>query len=461
MHAHLRRLQRCALHAGCGTGKTVVVATHIVESLHDRFDSARWIIVGPKPVAEDVWHREFAKWSHTRHIEPRLITFADLDMRRVTLDGAPAGLEFADRALTRAALLALPGEVHVCSYDVFGWLVKAVGSRFPYDGVVFDESAMLKGVSTERYRAAKFAVCKLDSVRFVHELTGVPMPQGYGDLMPQFFLLDKGARLGTSMTDFRARWMEPDKRDPRSGQVFSWKLRRGMLAPIQSAIGELAQSAELDIGVELVESNQYVALPPVARKAYEDMRAQLLASIEGQDVLSPNSAALVGKLQQICNGTVYDNDKVPRRVHALKIDAIREAVECEPGPVIIAYTFKPERAAIAAAFGKRVVFADQPGALNVFRAGAAKVLACHPASMSHGVDGLQGVCNTLFWFGAIHSWDQYHQLYKRLHRSGQKNGAVYVRRFLAADTLEDAIIRTCLVPKRDSNQALLDAIKPR
>lgn len=463
MLAHLGRLAAepgLALHAGCGVGKTVVTGTHVVESLFDRMATHRWLVVAPKAVAEDTWHREFAKWRHLAFVEPRLLTFEDLGMTRAEIAGRQAGLEFAERKETKARLRSLTSPIHVCSYEAFPWVVKATGVNFPYDGLVLDESVFVKSTDSLRFKAAKHVIRKLGVVKETIELTGLPIPRGYEDLRGQFILLDGGQRLGYTKTEFRDRWQEPAVVG-RQGQVFQWKVRSDKLADIQAAIGELATSFTHETGIEVYESLQYVSLPPKARKVYDDMEAKLLAEVDGTDVLSANAAVKQSKLLQIANGHVFDNDRKNHAIHTAKVDAVVQAIEAATGPVLLAYAYQPDLEMLREALGKKARVAGEAGAVNEFRSGKLPVLLFHPETVAYGVDGFQDVCDTLFWFGAVHRYDWYHQAMMRLDRSGQRSSSVYVRIFVADNTIEEGVYNNVLVPRGQMNDGLLQAIKDR
>lgn len=459
MLAHLGRMPRKALHAGCGVGKTVVDATHIAQSL-DRFDTTRWLVVAPKTVAEDTWQREFAKWRHLEHIKPRLLSFDDLDLQRGMEDGRAAGLEFGEgvKRVVKRRLHDYTEPVQVCSYQTMVWIARACGRNFPFDGVVFDESTFLKAMDSERWRMAKRSVVTLPNVRDVIENTGTPIPKGYEDLVAQFYLLDEGVRLGRTYTDFRSRWCEPGKRGA-GGTIYSWDVKREMVEPIQKAIKELAVSVDHDTGVKLVESAHIVRLPAKARALYDEMKAKLLIEMAGKTIISANAAVLVGKLMQIANGYIYDQERGVHGLHTAKLDAVAEAVEANPTPVLLAWAHQPAEAALRKRLGAKMRLARDKGSIEAFRRGEVHVLGFHPETMSFGVDGLQGAGNTVFWYGPTHRWDWYHQVYKRLQREGQKADSVFVRTFVAENTLDQGIIDNVLVPRGERNDGLLAAIR--
>jgi hypothetical protein len=252
--------------------------------------------------------------------------------------------------------------------------------------------------------------------------------------------------------------MRPDVTG-RSGQVFSWAVKKDRLAEMQKLIGELAISADRDIGVELVESDFEVELPPAARKAYDEMAAKYLIELDGEDILSANAAVMRAKLLQICNGHVMDNDRKLHRIHDAKLDAVVEAATSSPTPVLVAYPYQADERALAVRLGRSMRLAKEPGAIEQFRQGKLHVLGFHPETMSHGVDGLQGVSNTILWFGAPDRFDWYHQVFKRLHRDGQQASAVFVRRFIAKNTIERRILDEVLPAKGGRNAALLQTIR--
>ena len=81
----------------------------------------------------------------------------------------------------------------------------------------------------------------------------------------------------------------------------------------------------------------------------------------------------------------------------------------------------------------------------------------HAASLGHGVDSLQSVCNIIVWFGLNWSLELYMQANARIHRQGQGK-PVIVHRILCLDTLDQAQAQA-LDDKADNQQALRNAIK--
>ncbi len=59
------------------------------------------------------------------------------------------------------------------------------------------------------------------------------------------------------------------------------------------------------------------------------------------DVDAVNAAALSGKLLQMANGAVYDENHKVRHIHDKKLDALEDLIEAANGkPVLVAYWYQ-------------------------------------------------------------------------------------------------------------------------
>jgi len=81
----------------------------------------------------------------------------------------------------------------------------------------------------------------------------------------------------------------------------------------------------------------------------------------------------------------------------------------------------------------------------------------HPASMGHGIDGLQTNGHHLVWYGLNWSLDQYEQFNARLRRQGQ-GAPVICHRILCTDTMDQAQ-SMALDGKANTQESLRKAIK--
>jgi SNF2 family DNA or RNA helicase len=405
-----------------GGGKTVATLTAIND-----LNLAKTLVVAPKRVAEMVWHREAAKWDHLAKMRvAKVLGTPDQRMRGLMQDA----------------------DVYVINRENFVWLVKLVAESkqpWPFDCVVIDENIGFKDRGSKSWQALK-SVRK--AVERLYILTGTPDPNGdLLDLWPQISMLDGGKRLGTGITKYKDRWYLPDKRNGTT--IYSWKLKPGARAEIQELVRDVMVSIDSD--TQLPPRIDNVVPVPFNRKRYDEMEATQISG----PVVAVNPAVLAGKLAQMANGAVYDDQRVVHPIHEGKLDALAEIVEQgEPVLCFISYVHDWDR--IKERFPEAVKFTGDD-VLDDWQAGNIKLMVMHPASGGHGVDGLQVGGNVGVWYGLPFSLDLYEQAVARLHRPGQKNHVV-VHHLVAINTIDERIMQV-LETKGDMQQALIDAVK--
>ena len=410
-----------------GGGKTVATLTAINELMFDRFDLSKTLVVAPKRVAEMVWHREAAKWDHLAKLRvAKVLGTKDQRMRGLMQEA----------------------DVYVINRENFVWLVKLVAESkqpWPFDCVVIDENIGFKDRASKSWQALR-SVRK--AIQRLYILTGTPDPNGdLLDLWPQISVLDGGKRLGKGITKYKDRWYLPDKRNGTT--IYSWKLKPGARAEIQDLVRDVMVSIDSD--TQLPPRIDNVVPVPFNRKRYDEMEATQISGA----VVAVNPAVLAGKLAQMANGAVYDDQKMVHQIHDGKLDALAEIVEQgEPVLCFISYVHDWDR--IKERFPGAVKFTGDD-VLDYWQAGQIPLMVMHPASGGHGVDGLQVGGNVAVWFGLPFSLDLYEQAVARLQRPGQKNQVV-VHHLVAINTIDERIMQV-LETKGDMQQALIDAVK--
>lgn len=470
--------KRCALWGTMGSGKSASAAHVALAKMYDSFEVNRWLIVAPPMVTAITWPSEFAKWDDLAKLPVDYLGANDFDLEPgaiVERDGVEEEVLWSDvrkgEVVLRKTALALPDKFGrkrglkqrkapftVVSYTFLPWLRKTWGVNWPYQGVILDEAVFIKTHDSVRHAAIKTAV-KKGLVSHLIELTGRPQPNGEQDLFGQVLLLDDGERLGATLTEFRSRWCQPVSTG-RNGQVYKWGVRPPLLPQLHEKMAEVAISVSHDIGVPLVEVDHLVKLPASARRVYNDLEQNLMHRFDPTSVvLSANQAVLTAKLMQVAQGAVYDSERLTQVVHDEKLNRLAELLEAINGPVLLAYPYQHDFKRLAGRF--RGLVRATPEAVEAFKRGEVKLMATHPASLAHGTDGLQGVSNTVVWFGVTHNADHYLQLNARLLRPGQQAGTVFVHRILAEDTIEMEVARVVLPGKIGAEDALLAAVKAR
>ena len=396
------------------------------------------LVIAPKRVAEDTWSRETEKWQHTKHLKVSKI-----------LGSAKIRLE----ALEEKA------DLYIINRENVDWLVQHYGKNWPFDMVVIDELSSFKSAKAKRFK-------QLRKVRpFINRivgLTGTPAPNSLIDLWPQIYLLDRGERLGSTITGFRNGYFNPGRRDPSKFIVYTWELKDGAEEEIYEKIGDICLSMKakdhlpnLPARIDNVIS---VKLSAKERTTYERLERDKVLEFENQDVIANSAAGLMGKLLQMSNGEVYDDEGNTVHIHDRKLDALGEIIEEAQGqPILLFYSYKHDRDRIRHEF-KQSEEIDQADSIERWNKGEIPLLIAHPASAGHGLN-LQDGGHIIVWFGLTWSLELYQQANARLDRQGQKE-SVIIHHLLIENSVDEHVLKV-LQGKEEGQDALLEAVKAR
>lgn len=417
-----------------GLGKTVITLTAIDVLINELFEVDRVLVIAPKRVAEDTWTREHAKWDHLRHLRVSKVLGSPEQRRRA---------------------LAVDADIYVIGRDNVVWLVEQCRQDWPFGMVVIDELSSFKNPQAKRFRALKKVIPKASRVV---GLTGTPSANGLMDLWAEIYLLDRGERLGHTLGAYREKYFRPGARN--GYVVFKWEPLRGSREKIEAAISDICISMSADDYLTLpkrIDNLIPVKLSPQEMKQYKTMEAEQLLHIDDEDVVALNAAAVMTKLLQIANGSVYSHEGNVVRLHDAKLEALLEIIDTTDSPVLIFYSYKHDLAAIKAAIpGARTL--DGPEDIAEWNAGRVQVLLAHPASVGYGLN-LQEGGHVIVWYGLTWSLELYQQANARLYRQGQ-NKPVIIHHLIAEGTVDEQVMRA-LQEKDMSQAALMAALKER
>jgi hypothetical protein len=267
-------------------------------------------------------------------------------------------------------------------------------------------------------------------------MSGSPRPGTAHELFAPVFLLDQGKRLGTTLTGFRADYLEPNKQNRHTGQVYSWQLRKGMEAQLYNRIADLYFAVAPDLGLKSVVIDRYVALPKAVEKACMDLQANQVLDFDDLSLTAASQGTVAGKLHQMCQGAVFgDNGKV-QVIHDEKLEELDQIVEEVDGPLIVAYWYTHDLERLQKQYPNAVDVATDEG-LAAAKAGQVEIALLHPGSAGHGIDGLQKHFNAIAWFTIPASFEMYDQTNKRIVRSGQVGDTTSIYRIIAANGIAD------------------------
>lgn len=429
--AFAREHPYCGLILDMGMGKTISTLTVIEELLYDSFEIEKVLVIAPLRVAEDTWSRETEKWEHTKHLRISKI------------------LGSRDK---RLEALKEKADIYIINRENVPWLVEEVGKDWDFDTVVIDEISSFKSWSSKRFKALR-RVRPL--MKRVIGLTGTIAPNGYMDLWSQIYLLDRGERLGKTITEYRQRYFTPIQK----GTFTDWVIRPGAEKEIQGLIKDICISMKARDHLTMTECNyleHLVAMSPAEEKKYKELSQDFIIQIAEEEITALSAAALSSKLQQLANGAVYYEDGKSVEFHKRKLDALEEIIESAGDePVMVAYWFKHDLERIKKRIkGVRVL--NTADDIKDWNEGKIKVLAIHPASAGHGLN-LQDGGHIIVWFGLTWNLELYQQLNARLDRQGQKN-TVVIYRIITKGT-EDEKILSALDRKDKAQESLTDSIR--
>lgn len=204
-----------------------------------------------------------------------------------------------------------------------------------------------------------------------------------------------------------------------------------------------------------------VTLSEDEMELYHTMKNDLILNLDDGDVDAVNAAALAGKLSQMANGAVYDENGNAVRIHDRKLDALEDLIEAANGkPVLVAYWFKHDLERIEKRLHSlHIPFSklDTPDSITRWNRGELPVALVHPASAGHGLN-LQSGGSTLIWFGLTWSLELYQQTNARLWRQGQTAATVVIHHIITKGTI-DRDIMAALRRKDKTQSALIAAVK--
>ena len=417
-----------------GLGKSVITLTAIYELMLNRFEVQKVLVIAPLRVARDTWPAEIEKWEHLKGLTYSVAIGTEEE---------------------RLAALRRPAHLYLINRENVDWLITKSGIPFDFDMVVIDELSSFKSHAAKRFKS----LLKVrPTVKRMVGLTGTPSSNGLMDLWAEFRILDMGQRLGRYITHYRNNFFVPDKRNQQ--MIFSYKPRAGAEDAIYRLISDITismKSADFLKMPECVINEVPVALSEKEWSVYHDLREDMVVAFKDEEIDAVNAAALSGKLLQMANGAVYNEEKEVIRIHDRKLDALEDLIEGANGkPVLVAYWYNHDLQRIKQRFSVREIKTSQD--IKDWNNGEIPVAVIHPASAGHGLN-IQFGGSTIIWFGLTWSLELYQQTNARLWRQGQ-NDTVVIHHIIAKDTIDEDVM-AALRKKEKIQSALIDSVKAR
>ncbi|MFP7706340.1 DEAD/DEAH box helicase [Trueperella sp. LYQ141] len=436
---HILTHPQAAIFLDMGLGKTVITLTALTHLIATK-QTQRALIIAPLRVANTTWPSEIAKWDHTQHLTYTLAT------------GSPT---------QRLQALTADSQLVIINRENIPWLIDhyaQTGRHWPFDTVIIDELSSFKNHASKRVRALLRA---RPYITRIIGLTGTPSPNGMMDLFAQYRILDQGQRLGKHISHYRAKYFTAHR---YGNMTFTrYELKPDAEQQIYEAISDMTISMRAADHLHLpalTTTSQPVYLTDKQTRLYNELKKNLIATIEGEIIDAANAAVLAGKLTQLASGALYlDNPSRPSReyleTHSAKLAALEDLIEAANGhPVLVAYWFQHDLDRISRRFHARTITTAKD--IEEWNAGRIPLGLIHPASAGHGLN-LQAGGHILIWFSLPWSLELYQQTNARLYRQGQTQ-PVTITHLVAAGTIDEQIL-AALKRKDLTQSALIDAVK--
>lgn len=456
--------KRSMLWLQMGLGKTIITLTTIVDRMRmGQVDKV--LIFGPLRVIQAVWAREARKWEHTKHL------------RFSVLHGNKE---------QRTRSLFVDADVFLINYENMNWLTETLkhyytsqNKKLPFNMVVYDEVSKLKNSQAVRMKGGTRVLRDnfgdehkikvhgwkdmLDNFDYCTGLTGTPASNGYLDLFGQYYAIDSGERLGKYITHYKNAYFVSDYNG------WSYTPTEEGKALIEANISDITKKIDAKDYLDMPDVNtvnMMVDLPPKAIKAYKEVEKNMFTMLDsGSEIEVFSKSSIYNKCLQFCNGTPYLDGVNAEPLHDVKLDALEEVLEEAAGsPVLCSYSFKADAERIMKRFKKykpvnltAVKSSATESVINRWNKGEIKLLIGHPASMGHGVDGLQEAGSILVWFGLNWSLELYEQMCGRLNRQGQTN-VLSIIRILCNDTVDLAVL-DAIERKNNTQEGLKNSLE--
>lgn len=396
----------------------------------------RMLVLAPLKVCQATWPLEVRKWAQFQHL-------------KIKLAHGPNKVDILnDQSL----------DIVLLNYDGIAWAAPLLAKHNAFEVLACDELTALKNTNSKRFKTLKPI---LPSFKFRWGLTGTPAANGFIDLFGQIYVLDLGKRLGKYITHFRNRYFYQKPWDQYRYYITEQKMQE-----LVHAIEDLVMYIDPEEWLELppfVPVVRPVPMEPRLRAQYKVLEQEMILKIQNEVITVTSAGVLTMKLRQFTGGAIYGEDRQVIKVHDAKLDALEDLVEELAGePLMVAYSTEHEYIRIKERFPDALVLKggmsskDTESVVQAWNSGNARLLLVQPAAASKGLN-LQFGGNAICWYTLTYNFEDYEQLNKRLHRSGQTR-PVFCYLLSMEGTIDEDVARI-LADKNANQEKLFEPLK--
>ena len=437
------RTHTAALFAEQGAGKTWITAAVIDKIMDDKFEA---LLVVPLANISTTWEDILEKidatvcltWEKFKSATAPKILLVNYE----TI--APRRSKYKTKRQSNAAKL-----------------VKKI-IPYPWSLVVYDESQKIKSRGSEQSKVA--GRIKTHGRRII--LSGTPFDDLKDDpqeIWAQMRFLNPDV-LSRSWGDYEDRYLKP------SGYMgYKRAFRKGKLAEVLAKVAPYCMRVDASEVVDLPPI-KFINVPVLLHKKqarmYEEMDKTMVTKINGADVTADLAITQLVKLQQICGGFIKDDEGEIHKIGKSKLRRLRHIVERNDFPIVIFTKYRFEVAQIASELsgGNRHISTiegktrkTRTQTIRDFQAGKIDILVANIKAGGVGIDLFRA--HVAIFYSCGHSYINFDQAYKRVHRAGQKRSVkIYL---LYAKNTVDKLIYDTILSKRDISDKVLRSFKKK
>ncbi len=429
-----------------GLGKTICALTACLDLMFDSFEVSKALVIAPLRVARDVWPTECREtWQHTGFLKMSVVV---------------------GDAKKRTAALETDADIYVLNRENIRWLVEYFEKQhkpWPFDLCIIDELSSLKNYKSQRFRYLKKV---RPYIKRIVGLTGTPASNGLLDLWGEIAIIDQGERLGRFIGKYREQYFRAGSRNPYTGVVYNYLPLPGAEEAIYEKISDITVSMKakeyLPDMPECITVDHRVEMSPSEKKLYEELKRNLVLTLDGVSIDAANAAVLSGRLLEMANGAVYNENHEVMEIHQRKLEMLSDLIEEAVGQnVLVAYWYKHDRTRIAEYLkdkGYETRDLKTSDDIDDWNNGKIPIALISPASAGHGLN-LQHGGHILIWFSLCWSLEMRQQTDARLDRQGQSE-VVTIHNIITKDTIDEDVLKA-LEHKDSTQEDLISAVRAR
>jgi hypothetical protein len=204
--------------------------------------------------------------------------------------------------------------VHVCGYDS---LESVEGNE--YSGIIADEAHYISNEDSNRFSR----MMKLRQyAQWVVALSGTPISNMLPSLWAQYYFLDYGRTLGPSYKYFKEKYMSFEGRKEIADEAAEHAVSKA----ISRVTMFLTMSDAFPGKPQKIHKVVRVPLTPEQTNYYERIRKQQATDVLTGKVSVSEALVRIGKLLQVVQGFVYDDNHVTQEFSAGKLKALEDMV---------------------------------------------------------------------------------------------------------------------------------------